>query len=372
MPALTVDIINDLSELANIEPHWNALLSQSHGDPVFGSYAWYRTWWEVFLGKEDLPVLFVVRKKDELLGVTGFYLAQDKMGIINTRNLKPIGIPLADYFDFLVREKNRHQVVEKIIDHQMRQPGWDVLILRHIKQDSPLINLLINLAGKHNDIVVIEDGIPCPLIRLEDSFETFQQKRINTKNRKKYRWQMKKLAALGEIKFEMILDRAEISKNLPYLVELENKSWKGAQGVGIFSSSQKKEFFSRISDRLAEQGKVALHLLWHNSRLISYNYCFLAGDTLYFYNTAFDPDYGRYSPGTLAFLDLIKWCHDMKIKTIDMLRGQYGYKTLWCDRVTENVNLHLFSRSLKGRILAGLFKQRLLLRGIKRKIQQKR
>ncbi|MBU0730972.1 MAG: GNAT family N-acetyltransferase [Proteobacteria bacterium] len=367
MSKLTVETIRDIAGLEKLKTCWDELLATSEADPVFGSYEWTRIWWQSHSADNVDPFLLVFTLNKTVKGIIGLYHTRAQQGPFTVHTIKSLGVPAADYYNFIIADEFKVEIINQFVENQITQGDFDAIALRHIKSSSGNLAELVRISKKNGLIAVIEQTEPCPYIRLEKTFEDYRQKQLNSRSRNMYSRKYKKLLALGEIRFEMVTDKAAIIKVLPEMAALEDKSWKGPRQVGIFASPEKRDFYFKVTEALAEKEQVALHLLWHNARLLCYYFCFLLDDRLYFYNTAFDPEYSRFSPGSLSFLDLIKCCHERRIIIIDMLRGGHDYKSGWAAQCTENINLHLFPPTIKGRILALLFELRLNLRKLKRK-----
>lgn len=97
----------------------------------------------------------------------------------------------------------------------------------------------------------------------------------------------------------------------PALVEaiaaVEQASWKGDEGVGIFSGAQRQRWMSEALGALASDDCLRVVALEHEGRLISYRLGFLDRGRLYDYNLAFLPEYAALGAGRLLLDEWIRW-----------------------------------------------------------------
>src|SRR5690606_8953265 len=96
-------------------------------------------------------------------------------------------------------------------------------------------------------------------------------------------------AACGAEVRRLVPDGTSIGPLLAAIAEVEQVSWKGEQGVGIFSGARRRQWMEEAFSALAEAGLVRVVLLEHQGRCISYRLGLLQDGRLYDYNLAFLP-----------------------------------------------------------------------------------
>ena len=117
--------------------------------------------------------------------------------------------------------------------------------------------------------------------------------------RKKLRQDWNRLSALGNA--DVLNERAPgaVRNAFETFLALEAGSWKGRRGTALLCNSNDAGFVRRLAGDLGEQGKASVALLRVNGRAIAAQVLMYCGSTAYTWKTAFDPEYARYSPGTL-------------------------------------------------------------------------
>ena len=117
--------------------------------------------------------------------------------------------------------------------------------------------------------------------------------------RKKLRQDWNRLSALGSV--DVVNDRTPEGARQAFesFLALEKASWKGARGTALLSDPSDATFVRRLFQNLAAQGNASVALLRVNGETISAQVLMYCGATAYTWKTAFDVNYGRYSPGAL-------------------------------------------------------------------------
>ena len=81
-----------------------------------------------------------------------------------------------------------------------------------------------------------------------------------------------------------------------------------------------------VSDWAFEAGILQLSFLTINREKASGYFCFDDGETIYVYNSGFDPKFSMYSPGWVHLSRLIRHSIESGRKTFDFMRGDEEYK----------------------------------------------
>lgn len=154
------------------------------------------------------------------------------------------------------------------------------------------------------------------LLASELSPEAYLGAALRNKRRKELRRQRKRLSELGEVAIHRSRDGQDIDDWIDRFLALEARGWKGDGGSALASHGQTEALFRLALRSAAEQGKLERLALTIDNRPIAMLATFLAGRAGFSYKTAYDEDYGRFSPGLqlqLANLDLLDdpamdWC----------------------------------------------------------------
>ncbi|MDR1350167.1 MAG: GNAT family N-acetyltransferase, partial [Zoogloeaceae bacterium] len=100
---------------------------------------------------------------------------------------------------------------------------------------------------------------------------------------------------------------------------VEQVSWKGEQGVGVFSADN-VEVVADALRALAAEDRVRVVMQEHEGRCVSYRLGLLEQGRLYDYNLAFMPAYAALGSGRLLLDEWIRWGLDEGWQWIDASR----------------------------------------------------
>ena len=79
-------------------------------------------------------------------------------------------------------------------------------------------------------------------------------------------------------------------------------------------------------------------------------YIFKYGGKYYYYQSGFDPDWEKLSPGFLLFSYCIENAISEGIKEFDFLQGEEEYKYLWTNKTRTNLNVKVYRKFFRNAI----------------------
>jgi Acetyltransferase (GNAT) domain len=117
--------------------------------------------------------------------------------------------------------------------------------------------------------------------------------------RKKLRQDWNRLSALGAV--DVVNDRAPgaVAEAFEAFLALEAASWKGVQGTALLCDPSDAAFVRRLVSALARQHNASVALLRLDGKPVAAQVLMYCGSTAYTWKTAFDAEYGKFSPGAL-------------------------------------------------------------------------
>ncbi|WP_053158251.1 GNAT family N-acetyltransferase [Pseudomonas sp. P1.8] len=138
--------------------------------------------------------------------------------------------------------------------------------------------------------------------------------------RYKLRRARKRIAACGALVRRITPDATTMGPLLKAISEVEAVSWKGDEGVGIFSDERHRQWMDRAFTALAARGLVRVVVLELEGRCISYRLGLLEQGRLYDYNLAFLPQYADLGSGRVLLEEWIRWGLEDNWRWIDASR----------------------------------------------------
>lgn len=200
------------------------------------------------------------------------------------------------------------------------------LVLRAIRQHLPHALLQLNevTAG---DAWLLQWGWHCstherrractvPVHQLSEA----DRQEVGGDPRYKLRRARKRIAACGAEVRRVRADAGNIGAWLQRIAAVEDASWKGDDGVGIFSSASSRAWMFQALAGLAGEDRLRLVVLELQGECISYRLGLLEHGRLYDYNLAFLPAHAELGSGRVLLQEWIDWGLDEGWQWIDASR----------------------------------------------------
>jgi len=139
-----------------------------------------------------------------------------------------------------------------------------------------------------------------------------------------------------------LADRPEtLGPALEALFVLHAKRWAARGLPGNLHDAAVRAFHHRLASTLGSQGTMRIYMLEREGKAVACDYVLQRGKTVYFYQTAFDPDpaWEEYHPGYTLLAHCIEDQVERGAREFDFLRGREEYKDRWTDTVRETHRL---------------------------------
>ncbi len=277
----------------------------------FNTLAWLCASEQALTAGERLHVL-LGWQGDELALCLPLVASVERFGQLPFRVLHHLGYPLADRLALLT-----------CLDTDSMRKAL-VIIRRHLPHAMLQLNELSEPIGEESALTAwmahsstgerrLSCRVPVHLISETDRQE------VSGDPRYKLRRARKRILAYGAQVRRITPDAATIGPLLQALSEVEAQSWKGVEGVGIFTSSR-RQWTNLAFTALAEQGLLRVVVLELDGRCISYRLGLLEQGRLFDYNLAFLPKYADLGSGRVLLEEWIRWGLDDNWHWIDASR----------------------------------------------------
>lgn len=318
---------------------------------LFNTPQWCQSAAGVLLGPRALHVL-TVTDGDTLAAWVPLTAGPEHIHGLMLRTLRLLGHPYNDRVALPMRGGDV-ALAGIVVDALLACPyRWDVLIVSELYDAVERSQLDAVLTARPALGVEWRACSNSPVLRLTETPQAAQRARSAATRTARAR---RKLAAAGEIRFERQLPTAE---QVPQLVgvckAIEDRSWKGTQGLGIFSSPTGERFFTAVGVCLAARGWLDVGLLYLDGKPVSYRFGFRYRNVFLDFNLAFDPAYSACAPGRILLDDMIASSRQQGLDAVDASRSSRAEPHLladWTDERIEHHELWLFGPSLRGRLI---------------------
>ena len=291
---------------------YEALRLRVAGHTPFNILAWMCASQQALRTGEQLHVL-LAWQGDELLLCLPLVASVERFARLPFRVLHHLGYPLADRLALLSR-LDGDSLAKALTQIRQRLPHA-LLQLNELPglmgEQSPLDAWVARSSTAEQRLSC---RVPVHLISEADHQE------VSGDPRYKLRRARKRIAACGAQIRRITPDASTMGPLLEAIAEVEAVSWKGDEGVGIFSDERHRQCMHRAFTALAAQGLVRVVLLELEGRCISYRLGLLEQGRLYDYNLAFLPQYADLGSGRVLLEEWIHWGLDDHWQWIDASR----------------------------------------------------
>ena len=120
---------------------------------------------------------------------------------------------------------------------------------------------------------------------------------------------------------------------------------------GAFLSEKFSQFHRNIIPIFFNMGLLRLCFIKVNDIPISVLYIFRYNQKYFYYQSGLDPEWGKFSPGLVLFSYCIENAIKEGMKEFDFLQGREDYKYKWANKPRKNLQIIVFKRFLKSRII---------------------
>lgn len=303
---------------------WQELLDRTENSDPFLSIHWLSPW------LADNP-------RNNLL-IIG--LRNDRLILLMPLHKNCMGIQLGGFIDgeqqdlaLICPHENGHALVMSMLTHL--KPFM-------IRLDAMLQNgglPLVEQCEKLNWSSVATNGKQSPYVETGPCWDTYFKAR-KKKVRDTYTKRSRKIEKDLKMQTVVVTTPKEVIRWLPTMVQLEQSTWKSS--TGLFTSTNFELTRKRLLT-LAEAGKLRLFLLLADEQLVAYNYTLLHANRLWYFNTAYDTEYKKVSPGVYQMVEMIKFCFTHRYTSVEMLGERPRYKREWTPLYRQRTTVYLFA-----------------------------
>jgi CelD/BcsL family acetyltransferase involved in cellulose biosynthesis len=316
---LQLAVIRNTNDFDSLQDKWNQLLEAIPQHTIFQTWLWQSLWWKHFGTGATLYVVTACQLDGNLIGIAPLCLYQDARSL---STLAFIGSDdVTDYKDFIVLPGWEQDFFTALASYltEHSHDEWDQIYLSCVPGSSPTLNAISSVFyGCETEIRRAE---VCPVIDLPASWQDYLQ-RLDKKNRHELRRKLNKVTR--EVRGTMVIaERHALQEAVTSFVRVHKLS---RIDKSLFMDKQKITFFSNIAKEFFDSNMFELPILYINGAVAASLYCFIYRDTVYIYNSGFDPAYSKWSPGIVLISLYIQKCIEEGRNRVDFLRGNEPYK----------------------------------------------
>ena len=293
---------------------WQDLRQRLRWDSVFVLPCWLQVWWEEFGAGADL-YLAVVRQGETVVGLAPLLVKGETASFIGSADV-------CDYLDFVLAPGSETHFFEVMLE-DLRQKGISRLDLTSLRPDSAAMTHLVGMAENRGYRVSCKREDASFELDLPSSWDEYLAL-LTAKQRHEVRRKLRKLSAAGDVNYRLVNDSDAVPAILDTFLRLFRKS---SEDKAAFMTPQMESFFTSLAATMGEAGLLNFGILEFNGAPVAALMYLDYRDTVYLYNSGYDPRYSSLSVGLLSKVLCIKDSIERGKKRFDFLKGREAYKS---------------------------------------------
>lgn len=354
-PRYDIERLTTLEQLREVGESWDCLTIRISACSFFLSWVWMSTWWNNLRNDQELWLLTAKDRAGKLAGIAPLMRSRHRFGPMILRRLSFIGSGIAApvHLDILAVEEERGELTAAFLQYlKSHDQEWDILELRALREVSPLKAQILAAEGRWLE----REPAKCSFVTLPASWESFQNEYLNRKLRKTIRYYERRLEKdfPGRVVFQILTTESELNQAVDFLLRNSRRVFSQAEEASAFVNEDYCIFYRDLVLRSFRSGFLRFYQLKVDGRIIAVQHCFCFKHLFYGYQTAYDPDWGKYSPGQQLLAHVFQEAIKEKAREIDMSHGETDYKARWASDARIDCHL-LYVRNRRARFwLSGI------------------
>lgn len=331
--------------------HWRDLERRSCHSNAFLSADFLLPAWALLPRRNDAFLLLVTDRTNGKLLALGAFLDRCATRVFPAPHLQCERTIHTFRTGILVDKEAAEPALEAMLRF-MRRRGWHGLEIPKMRLDSNLARHLrtVTAACGYAWHICHQAASPAvfPPILCRDSVE----ESMSASRRKSLRRNRQWLAEIGPIRLVQITKSVEVVAAVREFLRLEHLGWKGEQQTSMLTSRKETVFLEELALRLLRSGRLVLTQLRVGDRVAASAINFRAGNTLFAFKIAWDPELAKGSPGTIHEYELMFFIQDNfpEITCIDSCARPDSYlATIWPHQI--DVGRVIVGMSTVGKLL---------------------
>lgn len=300
-------------------PEWRQLLNSDPDGHIFATPRWNKLWWEEFGAGKELFILTMYRG-DELVALVPLYRKIEG----DRKILRFVGgIDLSDYLGPICSLDDRDDVADSLIEWlTTTEVAWDEFDAHNMPVPFGFAEFLVERADGKGLSFSMNQEETAAVLPLPATWEAYLEG-LASKERRELKRKIRRLYRDHPDAAFRTATAATLDEDLKTFIEMH----RGAEGhKGHFMKPEIATFFERVARSFMEVGWLRLDFLEVGGRAVASTFSFEAAGRFYLYNSAYEPDAARLSPGLVLVAHLVETSIGNGVGVFDFLRGPERYK----------------------------------------------
>jgi CelD/BcsL family acetyltransferase involved in cellulose biosynthesis len=343
---MRVRVVDSPRGFAECGGAWNDLVDASVYPNVFQRWEWVSTWWNWFGNGRRLRVLWIA-DGSKPVGIVPMYSESwtnsQSPGGGYLRFIGAGGPTYPEYLGPIVHRDYVEPVSACVTANlQSKASHWRVIEFPDTPpDDAGTMRMIHDLANRYPTME--RPGEVCFFTQLPQTFEELLS-RVGSRTRQKKRYQVRRAKTECAATLEVIESPGALSEAFPTIVALSSSSRGRLGKASPFANEAYAGFHRDVMGRLGGSAVVRVYLMRFGDKPAAFLYGFLFRGKFYDFQTGFDREASRLSPGDVLGQLVFEHLIEEGAVEFDYLRGSEAYKNIFASGERRTVTTHVFRR----------------------------
>lgn len=324
---MQLSVISDVHAFDALKADWEALHAISDANTFFSSWSFCRNWWASYGGNHGLNIL-ALHNQQSLVAILPLYVQKRKIvRLMPYRTLMMIGTggdTSPDYLGPIVDPEFSNRACGYLNGYLYSVGSWDHVHLRDLSAlGAQRLQALTAVPEAFQSLSRNTNTIH--YASLPDTWDEYLSS-LSANKRQQLRRYRRRLFDNESARIECLEEASDLEPWFSELVRLHFKRWSGSGVEHSFTSKSYNEFHLNYMRELLHKNQLRLWRMGLDGKTIAMNYCFSDGDTSYYFQSGFDPDFDKFHPGLVLLTHAMQSALEEGCERFDMLKGDYAFK----------------------------------------------
>jgi CelD/BcsL family acetyltransferase involved in cellulose biosynthesis len=347
-----------LAEWFASETAWNRLLAASNADALFLSWEWLTQWWRCFAGAlSAVADILAFYRGGELVGIAPFYRRRlVRSGLVPASSVQLIGVSwrdpgpmISEYLDVVAVAGESDAVRRACVQILLQERAWSEWVIGFTAAGRQWCEAFSWLDSAQQQYVRELDPVVSYQADLSNGFAAYLRA-LGQSTRRSVWGLRRRLAEQGKVTFELLAPE-QIDGGFSDLNRLHQLRWQrpAFTGAGL-------EFHTRVAQRLASRGELAVSRLCVAGEVVSVLYDIRKGARQYNVNLGFNPAFNsKLSLGLVHLGYAMEAAADRQVGIYDFLAGS-GQRSDYKRHLSQSSRTLSCVQVLRGYLLPSLYR----------------
>jgi CelD/BcsL family acetyltransferase involved in cellulose biosynthesis len=336
---IELEVISDVEAFLNAQEEWNSTLAKSKLHNPFLRHEWLASWWKGY-GKDKGLYAIRFRLKGETVGFAPLMKYQTKL---TGMHVEAIGFICNHWtrMDFILVNGYAKDCLEKLCEW-MSKTG-KVLILAQMDRACQNYVLLKKILSEKKRMFCETEKLHAyiPLLGTWEEYFQGQSHNFRMDSRRK----LKRLEKEGPV--SLVSQWGENGSALNKIEQIAQNCWQTKENVNIVTTTNGRKFYEEVIHAWKNEGVLDFSILQIGDTPIAYMLGIKQDGCYFAFDTAFDRNFEKFSPGMILHNLILEKLYQEKINCFDFGYVS-GYKKRWSEETIKVSDLTIFPSNLPG------------------------